>query len=136
MGGGLLRVYCQGQAQLFPHGDELVGVLRIADAGDGVLRPQLLGGETGEQVQLVPAGGGDEQVGLLHPRRPEGGHGGPVAGDRHHVQALGALAENQRVGVNDGDVVALGGELGGQSGPHLAVANDDDIHDLPPFALG
>lgn len=134
LGGGLLGIYREGQPQLLPHGDQLIRVLRVADPGDGVLDAQLFGGEAGQQVELVPAGGGDEHLRLFHAGLPEGGHGGAVAHHGHDVKLLGALGKHLGVGVDDGDVVALAGELRGQGGAHFAVAHDNNVHILPPFA--
>ncbi len=135
LSGGLLRVYGKGKPQLLPHGYQLVGIFRIPHPGDGMGCPQLLAGEAGQKVQLIPAGGGNEHVGLLRPRLPQRDHGGPVAGDRHHVQLLRAGIEHLRVGVNDGNVMPLGGKLPGQSRSHLAVAYNNNVH-IHPILLG
>ncbi len=130
VGGGEFGVHRHGKPQLLPHGDELVGILRVADPGDGVLGTQLFGRETGEQVQLIQAGGGDEESGFPGSGLPQDRHGCAVARYRHHVQLFNALAEYLGVGVDDGDVVPLRRELGGQGGAYLAVAHDDDVHSV------
>ncbi len=127
-GGGPLGVDGHGEAQLVPHKAELLFILGVADAGDGVLGPQLPGHQAGEDVQLVAGGGGDQELRLFHLRLFLHAVNRAVAADSHNVIDVDDVVDELGVLVHHGDVVPVGRELLGQGGAHLPSAHDDDFH--------
>ena len=95
-----------------------------------------------EKVMKKPitiADGSDEQIRALHPGGAQGAHGGGVALHDHHIIAGLAGGKHFRVGVDDGQVIALPGKLAGNGAAHLAVACNNDLHidsSLPGQAAG
>ena len=134
--GGQLRVDDHVDAQVLFQRLQVGGVVQIADPRDGVVGAQPLGGEAADHVHLVLAGGGDDHVCRLHPGLLQRADGGTVAVDAHDVQRLRGVGQSLLVGVDDGDVVVLPGELFRQGVAHLAVADDDDLHGDPSFLCG
>ena len=133
-GGGPLGIDGHGEAQLVPHETKLLFIFRIADAGDGVLRPQLPGDQTGEDIQLVAGGGGDQKLRPVHLRLFLHAVYRAVAADAHHIVDVDDVVDEPGILVHDGDVVPVGGELLGQGRAHLARAYDDDFHGCLPKA--
>ena len=90
LGGGLLvRIHGEGEGEGLPHLIDLVGVVGVPDAGDGVdVLIQPVGAEAAEEVDLILAGGGDEEVRVGDAGLAQDLHRGAVAPDSHHVEAL------------------------------------------------
>ena len=80
-----------------------------------------------ENVDLVGVGGGDDDVGAVHPRLPQDALGGAVALEAHDVKLVRKAAEHIVLGVDDGDAVPFLRQVLGQSGAHLACPCHDDI---------
>lgn len=128
-GGLVLGIDEHGQTEGLPHFENLLGVFRIPHPGDGVeLLVHGVGRGAAEQVYFVCTGGGDEQIGVLHTGLPQHIHGCAVALNGDHVVPLHTGFQGGGLGVDNGHVVALAGELTGQSGADLAVACDNDFH--------
>ena len=130
LGGGLLvRIHGEGEGEGLPHLIDLVGVVGVADAGDGVdVLIQPVGAEAAEEVDLILAGGGDEEVRVGNAGLAQDLHRGAVALDGHHVETLQSALQHLLLGVDEGQVVALAGQLPGHGGAHLAGARDEDLH--------
>ena len=134
-GGLVFGVDNQGQTEDIPHIINLLGVFRVADPGDGMkLRIHGVGRGAAQQIDFVLAGGGDEKIRVLDLGLGQHGHGGAVALHAEHIVALHAFRQHLAVGIDQGNVVALRGELAGQGGPYLAVACDNDVHTDPHSA--
>ena len=127
-GGGVLRVDDRVDFQVPPQLGHAVGVLLVADAGDGVLGAQTLGGETADHVDLVRAGGGHQKVRLPGTGLPQGGGGHPVAPHRHDVQGVPGPAQGVVVQVHHRYVVLLPHQLFRQGEAHFSTAYNDNIH--------
>ena len=128
---GVLGVDDHVDAQFLFEDGELHRVLHVAHPGDGVLGAQPLGGEAADHVYLVQAGGGDDDVGGVDAGLPQCHNRRAVALDAQDVQGLRRAAQGVVVGVDDGDVVLLPGEMLRQSEAHLAVAHDNDFQVYP-----
>ena len=107
-GGGLLRIDGHSEAQLLPHEAELYLVIRVADAGDGVLHPQLFGNQAGQNVDLVAGGGGDQQVGLVGLRLLLDAIAGAVAAHAHDVIDVDDIVDQLGMLVDHGDLMLRG----------------------------
>ena len=105
-------------------------ILRVADAGDGVLGSQVLGGETADHVHLVGVGGSYQQVGVLRSRFPQGVGGYAVALDAHNVQRVGGPAQGAVLGVHDGNVMLFVQKLLCQRKTDFSGAYNDDFHSI------
>ena len=127
--GGALGVGHLVDVQLLLQQRQAFGVFGIADAGDGVLRAQLLGRQAAHHVQLVVARDGDNHVRGFHVGLDQGLDVGAVAPDAHHVQRFAGLVQRLLAAVQYGDVVAVLGKILGQRVAHLAVADDDDVQE-------
>ena len=124
-----------GQAEEVPHFEDLLGVLRIPDPGDGVqLRVHRVGGGAAQQIDFVRACGGDQQIRRLHTGLTQHLHRGAVALDGDHVVALHAVFQPLELGVDDRHVVALSCKLAGQGSAYLAVTRNDNIHSILPVS--
>ena len=84
----ILGIDNNGKAQNLPEKFGLTQILRVADTGDNMLRPQLPGGDAADHVHLVLFGGGHQQIGFrgagLHKRFRVCG----VAFNTDHVQVV------------------------------------------------
>ena len=107
------------------------GVVGGADTGDfGGRAEQGVGHLTGDHVHLVGVGDRDQHVcvfgaGILEHRR--------IAAHAAHgtdIQAIAQFAQPFRIGIDDGDVVALVGQVLGQGAAHLAGTENNDLHAL------
>ena len=107
------------------------GVVGGTDAGDfrgGA--EQGVGHLTGDHVHLVGVGDRDQHVrvfgaGILEHRR--------VTAHAMHgadIQTVAQFAQPFRIGIDDGDVVALVGQVFGQGAAHLAGTENNDLHAL------
>ena len=132
-GGGIFRVDDRVDVQVLLQGGQVVGVGQVPNAGDGELGAQTLGGEGAEHVDLVQVGGGQDQIGVLHPGLPQHGGSGARALDAHHIQGVAGPVDGGVVLVDDGHVVVFPGEIGGQSGAHLARPDDKNVQSRSAF---
>ena len=127
----LFRINSHGKTENVPHFIDLLYVFGISDPGDGMqLRIDAVGSGAAQQIDLVGTGGGDQQI-----RVPDAGleqhvHGGAVAVDRHNIKALDAGVKHLAVGIDQGDVVALGRKLPGKGGADLTVTGNNNIHSV------
>ena len=92
--GRKLRIDGHGKAQLVPHQHQLLGIFGVAHPGNGVLCAQLFCHDAGEQVRLVPAGGGNKQMSVLHTRLFQHTDGRAVAVHHHHIIGFQALLQH------------------------------------------
>ena len=129
--GGPLRVDEQVDAHVPLEAVGVYGVLDVADPGDGEGGAHVLGRETGDHVDLVHAGGRDQDVCVLGPCLPQGGDRRTVALDAHHIQRLVRLSQGLVAGVHNGDIVLLLGQLLGQGIADLSITHDDDVQLYP-----
>ena len=126
-GSGPLRVDGHGESQLLPHKAQLLLILRVADAGDGVRNPHLLGHKAGQNVDLIAGGGGDQQIRPAALRLQLYLIAGPVAAHAHDVVDVDDVLNQLGVLVDDRDLV-LRGELSCQLQAHLAGAHNNNPH--------
>ena len=105
-------------------------ILRVADAGDGVLGSQVLGGETADHVHLVGVGGSHQQIGVLCSRFPQGVGGYAVALDAHNVQRVGGAVQGAVLGVHDSNVMLFVQKLLRQRKTDFSGAYNDDFHSI------
>ena len=89
---------------------------------------QGMGRGAAQKIHFVGAGGGDEQIRVLHTGVQQHIHGGAVAVDGDDIVAFQTAAEHLIVGIHQGDVVALGRQLAGQGGAHLTGSGNDNVH--------
>ena len=131
-GSGLLRVDGHGEAQLRAHEAQLLFILRIADAGNGVVHAQLLGHKAGQNVDLVAGGGGNQQIGMSHVRLLLHLVAGAVAAYPHDVVYINNILHQLVIFVHHGDLV-VHRQLLGQRQANLPDAHDDDFHVFVPI---
>ena len=106
---------------------QALGVFRVADAGDGVLRAQLLGRQTADHVQLVAAGDGDDYVRRVDASLDERAHVRAVAADAHHVQRFAGTLQRGVALVDNGDVVTVFAQKLSQRVADLAASDNDNV---------
>ena len=124
-----LGVDGHGQVQLFPqeaHG--LFAVLGIADAGNGVGRPQALRQVAHQQIQLVRARAADEEVGLGDAGLLEGLAVRAVALHAHDVVLVGQLVQDLPAAVHNDQIMAFRHKGADQGHADLAAAHKNDSH--------
>ena len=107
---------------------QLVAVRRVAHTGDGVAVARLLREHAAQQVQLIRAGDRDKHVGFFNSGFGQGGDGGAIAHNAHHVVGLAQVLHAGLVRVDDCYVVALLAELPRQRCADLAAAHQNDLH--------
>lgn len=109
------------------------GIVRVVDAcrdtGDGELP---LGEKADDQVVLVVAGGGDDEVGGVGAGVFEEGGLAGVPGDEAYGKAALELGDAVLVDVDEGDVVAGGGEDLGDLGAQAPGACDEGFMSRVP----
>ena len=123
----IFRVDDHVDAQFLLEGGQLGGVFHVAHPGDDVLGAQPFGGQAADHVHLVHTGGGNDHVRRIRAGFPQGGDGSAVPLDAHHIQRLRGTPEGVVVGIDDGDVMLLLGEVLRQSEAYLTVSHDDDL---------
>ena len=85
-----------------------MGAFGVVDLGDCLLdREHHLRQLAGDEVVLVLAGDGDDDVRRFRPGRPERLGGGAVAADDRDLQPLEHFGAGPPVGLDDNDVVFL-----------------------------
>ena len=123
----LLRIDGHGEAQLVAHEPQLLFVLWIADAGDGVLHAQLFRHQARQNIDFVTGCGGDQKLGLVHLRLLLHIVAGTISADGHHIINVDDIFNQLGIFVDHRDLVARG-ELLCQCCTDLARAYDDDFH--------
>ena len=101
---------------------------RVADAGDGEFRAQVLADQAAEHVDFIRGGGGDQDIGPIHFSLQQGRGVRAVAVDAHHVQIVFGFLDHNVILVNNGDVMLFAEEFFRQGMTDLAVADDQDPH--------
>ncbi len=81
----------------------------------------------GDEIDLVPRGAGDDEVGVLHSGGGQNAPARPVALDGHHVVALGERGETRRLGVEHGDLVVVVERFDDRE-TDLARSDEEDPH--------
>ena len=93
---------------------------------------QAMGGGTAQQIHLVRAGGGNEQIGFPDTGIQQNGHSGTVAVNRIGIDLFDADVQYLIAGVDDGQIVPLKGKLTSQGRPNLTGTRDDNLHNDAP----
>ena len=130
LGGRQLGVDGHGETKLVAVKVRMLGILQIAHPGDGVLGAHHVGGEAGEDVELIGVRDGDEDVGVCRPHLLERSVGCAVAPVADDVQTVAQSVDHIGVGVYHGDRASVLAELCGQGAADLAGADDMDV-DFP-----
>ena len=89
---------------------------------------QGVGDLAGDHVGLVAVGDGDQHVGILGAGFAQHPGMGAVAIHHPQVEFVLQFAQALAIGVDDGDVVVLAGEILSQGATHLTCAQNDDFH--------
>src|SRR5204863_354581 len=112
-----------------PSGVEQPGVVRVVDSGKDTAHTELAFGQQGQdEVVLVVSGGGEDQVGGVGAGALEDGRFAGVA-MHQPVQVLGAeQVQPAPVLIDDGDLVAGGGEQMGGLLAEPARPGNEDVH--------
>src|SRR4051812_16392074 len=121
------------------------GAPRVEHARDDLRHPEAqLGDLRDHEVGVVAVGGGDEDVGLLHPGLRQRVHLERRADREAAARLFPALAQldvealvGERVLVEDGDGMPGAQRSGGHGGPHPAGTDDEHEHgaDSSPAAI-
>ena len=128
-GSGKLRVDAHGKAQIFAHQKKLLGILIAAHARYGVQAGvQPLCHKAAQNVGLIRAGGGYQQLGAVCARLAQRGKRRGVAGHGQKVVLLQAAAQNVAVRVYHNKLMPLAQKLARQRKAHLSVARNDNFH--------
>ena len=107
----------------------LLCIFGIPDSADGVqLGIQGVGCGTAQQIDLIFAGGSDQQIRVFHTCLGKHIHGSTISVNSNHIIAFHSGFQNSGIGINDGDIVSFRGKLTGQHGTDLTVACNDNIH--------
>jgi hypothetical protein len=80
-------------------------VVLVADAGALTRAPSRLGGQAGDEVDLVAVGHRGEEVAVLHADRVERGRADPAGGHEAAVEFFLGLLQDRRVALDQHDVV-------------------------------
>src|SRR4051812_4366206 len=115
---------------------EPLQVARVVDAGDDALAEVLLARDLADQqVVLVVAGDGDDQVGALDPGALEDPQLGGVAVLDRVLELLLDRQVATTVVLDQRDLVALADQLAGEVPADLAASGDDDVHQTSKTSL-
>ena len=121
-----------------PHLVEHPLVLRVVHSGDDPGYGELLLGEEGDdEVVLVVAGDGGDDVGAVDLGPGELAHLAGVGREPLHAGRVARrllLPDAVRIDLDDGDLVAGLGELAGDERADVAASGDDDSHQCDPPA--
>ena len=116
-------------AELLPPEDGAARVvLRVGDAGDGVLHPEPARCEARDEVHLVSARHGEQDGCALDARPLQHGERSSVADNGEDVQLLRCELGALWVTLDDRDVVVFLGEAFGEVEAHFTGAHDEDFH--------
>jgi hypothetical protein len=88
----------------------------------------MAGGDAADHIDLVVLGGGQQQIRIRRARLAQALGVGGAALKADHVQRIGELTDPVGIVVDDGDVMALIRQDGGDGVSDLSAAGDDDFH--------
>ena len=128
-----LRIDGQAQPQIVGNERQLPRVFRVPDAGNGVLRADLLRNEAAQQIQLVLRRYRDDQLRLVDARLQLRGIRRTVSLNAQNVQILNRPLQRRAAAVDNGDLMPLTRKLLRQRTADLSVAHDHDPHGLNSF---
>lgn len=101
------------------------------NARDGFPGTESAGHGSGNEIGIVIAGEGEEDIAFADIGFGEGGGGAPRAADDLDIEAFVEIFGEWLGGFDDGDVVELAGKSFGQVPADFAGADDNDIHGSP-----
>ena len=111
-----------------------LAVIRVAHARNRrQLAARLFGNRAAEQIQLIRAGDGNHQIGLLKPCFLQHAEARAVALNPHHVEHIRRVAHHALVCIHNGDIVPFAHKLLGQRMADLAAAHNNDAQALHLF---
>ena len=117
-----LRIDGQAQPQIVGNERQLPRVFRVPDAGNGVLRADLLRNEAAQQIQLVLRRYRDDQLRLVDARLQLRGIRRTVSLNAQNVQILNRPLQRRAAAVDNGDLMPLTRKLLRQRTADLSVA--------------
>ena len=123
-----LRIDGQAQPQIVGNERQFPRVFRVPDAGNGVLRADLLRNEAAQQIQLVRRRHCDQQVCGIHACLDLRLIGRAVSLDAENIERFRRLLKRIGAVVYNGNVMSFPGELLGKRAADLAVSDNDDLH--------
>jgi hypothetical protein len=128
--GGLpLGVDRQRQRERIPHRKGLLRIFRIADACNRVQRGvQVVCRQAAQQVHLVRARRGDQQIRLVRAGLLERVHGRAVSVHGQQVVFFHRVFQHLPARIDHGQLIPFRGELPRQGRTHLAVTCNDNFH--------
>jgi hypothetical protein len=127
-GAGFLGIDGHAETQVVLNEVQLLHVHGVAHPGDGVPRPQLLADKAAQQVQLIRAGTGDDEIRLIRPGFQLNIPGSAVALHDHHVQFIVGLIQSDPGTVYQRHLVLFPGQLLRQNAADFSVADNHDFH--------
>ena len=128
-----LRVDGQAQAQIVGNERQLIRIFRVPDAGNGMLRTDLLCDKAAQQIQLILRRHRDDQLRLVNACFKLRGIRRAVSLDAQNVQILNRPLQRRTAAVDNGDLMPLARKLLRQCAADLSVAHDHDPHVLNSF---
>ena len=138
-GAGFLRVDGHAEPQIVLDEVQFLHVHGVAHPGDGVPRAQLLADEAAQQVQLVRAGTGNDEVCLIRSGLQLNLPGSAVALHDHHVQLVVGLIQPDPGAVHQRHFMLFLRQLLSKDTADFSVADNHDFHKyhprLYPFCL-
>ena len=105
---------------------DIIHVILVPEAGDGVPGAHLARKLAGDKVCLVIAGGGDEHIGFRDLSFAQHGRGGTASAHAHHIHGARGVFQQLAVRVDERDVVPRLTEPPGDGIANLARARDHD----------
>ncbi len=125
---GQLRTDHVTDSDLFAVLNRLIDIFRIADPGDGLAHAEMAGNDAGDDVRLIVAGDGDNDVRFLDARFRKQPCVGSIAHQHFHIHLLQSGTGN-RVFVDDGYIMILI-KLAGHEESDLASPCDQNTHTI------
>ena len=128
-----LRVDRKRKPHLLLHESQLTFVFHAAHPGNGILGAQLFGGHAGDHIDLILAGSGNDEIRLTGPGLLLHSISGAIALDAQNIQFLRQALRHAGAVIDDGDIVALAGEMLRQGPADLSDSDNYDPHSILPW---
>ncbi len=128
-----LRVDRKRKPHLLLHESQLTFVFHAAHPGNGILGAQLFGGHAGDHIDLILAGSGNDEIRLTGPGLLLHSISGAIALDAQNIQFLRQALRHAGAVIDDGDIVALAGEMLRQGPADLSDSDNYDPHNVLPW---